>query len=472
MATGIETIRNEFATLAVCDPVLGRDSSTLTQFRAMHQLPLPDTGPILRPRTVDDIQRIVTRSAELRVPVVPRGGGSGVVEGIFPNPEVVVLDLAHLNRIGQLDTVNGHVEVEAGVHAWDLEQHLMQSGWTLGHWPQSIELATIGGLIATKSIGQYSTRYGGIEAMVRTLDVITGTGDRITVGHLSPRRTLGPELLPLFVGSEGTLGIIMGAYLKIHPLPDHQQGLVFTAAEFGDGLEVVRRWLMAGVKPSMVRLYDAGESARTFPTAKGRTVLLALFHGSHAEVQVAVAEATRLARYEAEPGDPQFIDHWLATRNDVSAWRPLLAQGLLADTLEISASWDRLANLHRTILQEVSAIPGVLGITAHASHAYTDGANLYFTFLATPETPEIAPDLYRRIVAAVLDRTLDGGGSIAHHHGVGRLRREWLARERQAELPYLQALKDIFDPHHILNRGALWTLTNPLSNSGNGPSTD
>lgn len=472
MASPIEQLRDEFSSRVVAltpdTQTLNWDSSALTQFRHMHGLGLPEAGLILRPSTVDEAADVIRRACRLLVPITARGGGSGVVEGIMPHPGEILLHLAQLDHIGSLDPTNGHVTVEAGVNGWALEQHLNESGWTLGHWPQSIQLATVGGLIATKSIGQFSTRYGGIEQMVSQLDVVTGTGNRIHVGHLSPRRTLGPELLPLFMGSEGTLGVILRAVLKVQPLPRSQEGLSLTAAEFGDGLEIIRRWLHHDLIPSMVRLYDAGESARTFPAARGRTVLLALFHGYPDEVQRNLARATELAQFEAELSDPAYIDHWLKTRNDVVAWRPLLQQGILADTLEISAPWDRLADLHRVIVGQVSELSGVLGVTAHLSHAYRDGANLYFTFLASPSRIEEAPHLYRQIISAILDLTLAGGGSTAHHHGVGRLRREWLQRERAEEMPYLRAIKQVFDPDHLLNRGALWNPPANLSRNNGG----
>lgn len=199
---------------------LGWDSSALTQYRAYHHLDLPATGLVLVPGSTSEVSLMVRLAVQERVPVIARGGGSGVVEGVFPHPHSLVLDLTHLDAMGPVDATNGHITVGAGVNALRLEQHLNAQGWTLGHWPQSIGQATVGGLVATKSIGQYSTRYGGIEHMVRDLEVVTGTGDILSVGHLSPRRSAGPELLPLFIGSEGTFGIITQVTLKLWPAPN------------------------------------------------------------------------------------------------------------------------------------------------------------------------------------------------------------------------------------------------------------
>ena len=432
------------------------DASALTRFQRLHNLALPSGGLRVRPHTTDDIAAVVRLAGTMNVSVIARGGGSGVVQGIFPDERSVILDLSGLNAIGTLDQENGHIEAEAGANAEKLEAQLATHGFTLGHWPQSMALATVGGLVATKSIGQYSSRYGGIEDMVRGLYLVTGTGDTLHIGAPAPRRSVGPELLPLVIGSEGTLGVITRVRLKVWPTPAAEKGLTIMLPGFSEGLQVMRRWMQSGLCPSVVRLYDPAEAGRTFSSVRGQAVLIAVFHGPGTVVEASVAEAAALADFLGTPGDSAMIQRWFDTRNDVSAWVPLLRQGFLVDTIEVAGYWRVLPALYRAIVSRVSTIPQLVGITGHASHAYPDGANLYFTFMAKPPTPSDGPALYRQIWTAVMEETLAQGGSVSHHHGVGRLRTHWVAEERGPEFEWARQIRQLFDPHGIMNRGVLW----------------
>lgn len=460
MDTWKAAFAQEFANLVDADPDAGikafEDQSAITQFRRLNALNVNGAGVLVRPHTSVEVQRIVKRAIEDRIPLIARGGGSGVVQGIVPDPNMVVVDLSRLDQIDPLDPINGLVDVGAGTNALLLETRLQKEGWTLGHWPQSIALATIGGLVATKSIGQYSTRYGGIEDMVRGLEVVTGTGEFMHIGAPGPRRSAGPELLPLFIGSEGTLGIITRVRLRIWPLPQAESQLALTVPDFALGLTIMRRWIQSGLTPSVVRLYDPAESARTFPSARPLSVLIAIFHGPARLTEAALEEARTQALPDAALANPEFVDSWFNSRNDVSAWVPLLQQGFLVDTIEVAGSWSILADLHRRVIAQTSQVPGVLAITGHASHAYSDGANIYFTFMARPNTPHEGPRLYQTIWENVMQETLKSGGSVSHHHGVGRLKKRWIDQERGHELERLQTVRQTFDPYDLMNRGALW----------------
>lgn len=453
-----EIFLQQFSDIAsTADEALTRDASALTQFRRLHHLDLPEGGLVLQPRSADEVSAIVTRARDQQVSVIARGGGSGVVQGVYPDPRSVVLDLSQLNRIGPLDRVNGHIEVDAGVNAEVLEHTLAAQGFTLGHWPQSIARASLGGLVATKSIGQYSTRYGGIEDMVRGLDVVAGTGEILTLGGPAPRRSAGPELLPLFIGSEGTLGIITRVRLRVWPTPPREEALAVLVPHFAAGLNLMRDWMQKGLLPSVLRLYDGAEAARTFASVRGQAVLIAVFHGLQSLVRASVEEAAQAADDQGAARAPSdLVQHWFDTRNDVGAWIPLLAQGFLVDTIEVAGAWTVLAPLYQAVTERVAQIAGIIGLTGHASHAYSDGANLYFTFLAKPETPDDGPRLYRDIWTAVMEATLTHHATVSHHHGVGRIRPEWVARERESELTLLHPIRDQFDPDGIMNRGALW----------------
>ena len=405
--------------------------SALSQFRAFHGPALPPGGLRLKPHTVEDVRAIVQVARRHRVPVIPRGGGSGVVLGVFPDPRSIVLDLTALAHIGPLDAVTGEIKAEAGVNLKTLETHLAEQGHTLGHWPQSIDWASVGGLVATKSIGQYSTRYGGIENMVSGLDVVLGTGETLVLGSQAPRRSEGPEALSLFIGSEGTLGVITAVRLKVWPAPEAEGSLSLIAPDFTAGAAIVRRWMKAGLTPSVVRLYDEAESGRTFSSVRGQCVLIAVFHGPQALVDAFRDEAGRLSKPEGSLGGDDLAAKWFAVRNDVAVWVPLLQQGFLVDTIEVSASWSTLSALHQDVIEALGRIDGVLGVTGHTSHAYLTGANLYFTVMARPDPPEAAAALYDRIWNAVMELTLARHGAVSHHHRVGRNRPSRMSTERR-----------------------------------------
>lgn len=433
------------------------DASVLTQYRQLHHLcSESDASLAVRPRSTEDVQALIRLAIRENIGLAARGGGSGVVQSLTVDQGTVVVDMRGMNQVGRLNATDGTVAVQAGVNALALENLLAAEGWTLGHWPQSIALATLGGLVATKSIGQYSTRYGGMENMVRGLEAVTGTGEILSLNPPGPRRSAGPELLPLFIGSEGTLGIITRLTLRVWPKPAEEIGLAFSTSNFFTGLDVIRRWMQAGLTPAVVRLYDPAESSRSFALSDSRAVLLTVFQGSSQTSAAQARDAIDLGGSEIHPESSELVNHWLDTRNDVGAWVPLLAQGFVVDTIDIAGPWSILHDLYQAVVAKTSAIPGVLGITGHCSHAYSDGANLYFTFMARPGTVAEGPALHHQIWSSVLEETLRLGGTVAHHHGVGQLRKEWMGRERGAELSWLSPIHALFDPYRILNRGVLW----------------
>ena len=217
----------------------------------------------------------------------------------------------------------------------------------------------------------------------------------------------------------------------------------------------MKKWIQTGLKPSVIRLYDEAESARTFGPVGG-AVMIGLFQGAPEMIRGGLEVAQDLALSSGQALDNSIVERWLRTRNDVSAWGPLLQQGFVVDTIEVSATWAGLKEIYQQVMQGASLIPGLLAITGHSSHVYSDGANLYFTFIARPASPKDAPSLYREIWQAVMDATRNAGGSISHHHGIGRIRQPWLAQERASELPLLEQVRRVFDPYDIFNRGALW----------------
>ncbi|HEX9546571.1 MAG TPA: FAD-binding oxidoreductase, partial [Acidimicrobiales bacterium] len=351
------------------------------------------------------------------------------------------------------------VDVRPGMFGDVFEDRLREDhGLTLGHWPQSIALSTVGGWLACRSAGQYSTRYGKIEDMVVGLDVALADGRLIRTGGAAPRAATGPDLTQLFVGSEGTLGVITGARLRVHPVPPAERRAAYGFHAFEVGLDVCRRIARRGATPAVLRLYDTVESARSFGVPD-RHVLIVLDEGDPHLVEATFAVVKEeCVSAEAERLDDELVARWLQHRNDVSALESVIRHGVTADTVEIAARWLVLPAIYEDVLSALTAIDGTLVASAHQSHAYTDGACLYFTFAGRPSSPvdPLAADAYyRQAWDAVMTATLAHGGAISHHHGIGLNRGRFMAPALGPAFEVLATVKAALDPRGILNPGKL-----------------
>jgi alkyldihydroxyacetonephosphate synthase len=309
----------------------------------------------------------------------------------------------------------------------------------------------VGGWLACRSAGQLSTRYGKIEDMVLGLDVVLADGRLVHTGG-APHPAVGPDLAQLFVGSEGTLGIITGARLRLHPAPTAQERAAFSLGSFTDGLDVCRRILRRGATPAVLRLYDAVEADRHFGGGDA-TMLLVLDEGD----PVLVDGVLRVVHEEcagASPADPALLDTWLEHRNDVSALHQHISQGAVVDTMEVVARWSSLPEVYDGVLAALRASDDLVVASAHLSHAYGDGACLYFTFGALPPK-EGREDCYRRLWDAAMTATIDHGAAISHHHGIGLNRARYAHTALGAAHDVLATVKAALDPVGILNPGKL-----------------
>ncbi|HLN06845.1 MAG TPA: FAD-binding oxidoreductase [Acidimicrobiales bacterium] len=419
-------------------------------------------GVIARPADTAEVADVLRCCNEARVPVTATGGRSGVCGGTIPVFGGVSLDCCGLEGVLEHGEGASLVDVRAGTNGADLEQRLRSgSGITTGHWPQSVELATVGGWIACRGAGQYSTRYGKIEDIVAGLEVVLADGTVVRTGALAgqgagPRSAMGPDLTSLFVGSEGTLGVITSARLRVHRVAAEERRAAWSFPSFAEGLEALRRTLRRGATPAVVRLYDSTESKRHFDISDGN-VLIALDEGD----EVIVEAAMRVLFEECRTGDPldvALVERWFAHRNDVSALEAVTRAGIVADTIEIAAPWDALSAIYGGALAALRATSGIIVASAHESHAYLEGACLYFTFAgrgADPADDAWAEAFYRDCWQAVLRTTSANGGSISHHHGIGLVRGPYLAEALGTGFGVLEALKTALDPRGILNPGKL-----------------
>ncbi|MGP0029627.1 MAG: FAD-binding oxidoreductase [Acidimicrobiales bacterium] len=414
---------------------------------------------VVRPHTTAEVAAVLAACHEAVVPVTPLAGRSGVCGGSVPVHGGVALDLTALDGLVAVDETSLTADVRAGTFGPDLEAALGQvgTGYTLGHWPQSMDLSTVGGWLACRGAGQYSTRYGKIEDMVRGLEVVLADGRVVRTEGWAPRAATGPNLTQLFVGSEGTLGVITEARLRIHPLPPAQERRAYGFASFEEGLEACRHILRRGATPAVLRLYDRTESGRNFDQPE-TNVLIVLDEADPAllAATVGIVEDCSAAA-GAQPLDVALVERWLGHRNDVSALAPLWRAGVVVDTAEVSGSWSALPGLFEEVVTALGAIEGTLAASAHQSHAYTDGACLYFTFGGRgPEGDGGWRErYYRRAWDVVTDATLVHGCAISHHHGIGLNRSRFLARALGPGFEVLAGLKKSLDPVGILNPGKL-----------------
>jgi alkyldihydroxyacetonephosphate synthase len=407
-------------------------------------------GVVVRPHSTSDVVSTLRVAREFHVAVTAQGGRSGVVGGAAPDEGAIALDLTGLDGIIALDEVAGLVRVQAGVFGPDLEAYLNERGFTVGHFPQSFDLATVGGWIACRGAGQYSNRFGKIEDIVRSLTVVLANGDVISVGGHGPRQAVGPDLLQLFVGSEGTLGVITEATLVARRRAAYERRAAYQFDTFDAGMQACRRILQRDAHPAVLRLYDEAESKRNFEL--DGCALVVLDEGDPLFVDAALAIVTQECT-DASALNEALVERWLSHRNDVSALAPLWERGLVVDTIEVAGSWSVLTDLRNNVTSDLRALDGMIVVSVHQSHAYVDGACLYFTFAGLP--PEASDDFYRRAWDVAINAVIASGGAISHHHGIGRNRARFVKEALGDTYAILEAAKAYLDPDNILNPGVL-----------------
>ncbi|MCC6641306.1 MAG: FAD-binding oxidoreductase [Deltaproteobacteria bacterium] len=409
---------------------------------------------VARPRTAAQVAAVLRICNDARVPVTAVAGRSGVCGASVPVFGGVLLDLCDLSGIVSVDDTSLVVDVLPGTFGDYFEHELRtKHGVTVGHWPQSIALSTVGGWIACRGAGQLSNRYGKIEDMVVGLDVALADGTILRTGG-APRAAVGPDLNQLFVGSEGTLGIIVGCRLRLHPAPAAERRGAWAFRSFADALDACRRVLRRGLPPAVLRLYDAHEANHKYQTGD-RHLLLALDEGDRAVVDASFAIlADELA--SAEKADPELVGKWMGHRNEVASPTKLLEGGLAWDTMEVTGSWRALPEIYERTVAAVRAVKHTLVCSAHQSHAYTDGACLYFTFVGRPPDDDGAWEAYYNAAwTAGTHAVLAAGGNLSHHHGVGMNRARFMREALGPALGTLVAVKNALDPNGILNPGKL-----------------
>ncbi len=442
----------------------GKSTPDLLRQRAGDLADAPDA--VVRPGDHDEVAAVLALAGELRVAVVPFGGGTSVTGGLVAAREgtrgVISLDLSRMRRLLAVDHVSSTATLEPGLRGPEAEALLAEHGLMLGHYPQSFEFASIGGFAATRSSGQSSAGYGRFDAMVVGLRVATPRGD-VRLGA-APADAAGPDLRQLFLGSEGAFGVITEVTVRVRPLPEEKRYEGWRWPSFAAGADAMRALAQADLLPTVLRLSDEAETSINLarPDSIGgegsEGCLMIVGHeGACRAVDAKQAAVTALLAESggtplgAEPGEA-----WVAGRFAAPYLRDaLLDVGVLVETLETATFWSRRDELYQRVRQALEAElgDGTL-VLCHISHVYPTGCSLYFTVATAAGDDPL--ERWHRAKAAACDAITACGASITHHHAVGTDHKPWLAPEIGAVgVDVLRAVKAALDPAGILNPGVL-----------------
>jgi alkyldihydroxyacetonephosphate synthase len=422
--------------------------------------PIARPDVVVRPLTEDDVATVVRIADEHRVPVVPWGGGSGTQGGCLPIRGGIVIDLGGLDAIVAIDDVSMTVTAQAGVNGKRLEAELNARGLMLPHYPGSVEWATVGGYIAARGSGVLSTRYGKIEDLLLSLRVATPAGGLMETVSV-PRHAVGPELTQLFVGSEGTLGVITRATLQLVPMPAERRFAAVAFPSVAAGTDAIRRTLQLGHRPSVVRMYDDVATKLAFSPVVGEelsgvyTVLA--FEGEPEAARLEERRTLEIAREAgAEVLDPAIGQRWWDRRYDF--YHPPHNPELPAiwGTLDVVATYDRIGAVYdalHTAVREPYAGTG-LELRMHLSHWYLWGTMIYGRFVVPDGGPD-ALALHDRIWEDGMTAALDAGGVMNDHHGVGIKLGPYMRRQHGGALDAMARIKAALDPHGVMNPGKM-----------------
>ena len=429
----------------------------------------PTPAAVVMARTTADASAVLKFANENGVNVVSRTGGTateGGLETVVENS--IVLDGSRMNEIVHIDAYNMQATVQCGVPLQVLEDRARELGLTTGHSPQSKPVAHLGGLVATRSIGQFSTLYGGIEDMVVGCEVVFPGGHIARIKNV-PRRAAGPDIRHVVIGNEGALCFISEVTVKLFPyMPENNIFLGWTLKSMKAGFEALREVMVAGFKPSVARLYDPEDGQLHFSNfaAADDCVLLFMTEGN-AGISKATAAGIEeiVARHSGCVAvESALIAEWFADL----VWGPdkitreddrIRTTRNVNRTTEISADWSTINDIYEAVLPRIRReMKGITLLGGHSSHSYINGTNMYFNYffdLVDCEPQDEGAKYYQPIIGIICEETLKRGGSIVHHHGIGKARTPWVKDEYGTSYPMLEALKQAFDPNGIMNMGTI-----------------
>ncbi len=452
-------IGNDFVTIHETDALLTSVDAwplSLAKIRAGELIPFADI--VAYPHNVEEVSQILAICSELEIPVTPVGGGAGSCGGIIPVYGGLHLDLKRMNRIIGIDHDSMVVRVEAGVVGIDLEEHVNRFGYTTGHTPTSLRASNVGGFLATRSGGSMSSLYGKIEDMTLGLQVVIPDGSIIECKAV-PRHSVGPDLKQVFIGSEGTLGVITEATLQLFPIPEERRFRSMCFPDITSGLDAIRSIFRAGIRPSVVRLYDETDTAMSiaphFEVDDESCMLLLAFDGSRERVALDEQQSANICQaHGAQDYGDGPSRRWWEHRYDMYYPSKFLTSGYsIADTIDVVATYDRLERVYWS-MKEAMESEGAI-VLCHFSHMYLHGGSMYMIFFSSQPDAESLWSTYERIWHAGIEACHKEGGVMSHQHGVGLTRSTYTEDELGSSFHVLKMIKQALDPKGIMNPGKL-----------------
>jgi alkyldihydroxyacetonephosphate synthase len=417
------------------------------------------------PRAEADVVALLDWCASVGAPATPYGGGSSVVGGV-ECAGAVSIDMTGMDRVLDIDRVSRSARIQGGALGPVLEEQLRPEGYTLRHYPQSFEFSTLGGWLATRSGGHYATNYTHIDDFCQSLRVVTPAG--VSESRRLPGSGAGPSPDRLFLGSEGTLGVITEAWMRVQDRPVFKASAGVRFASFDEGVQAARAVAQSGLFPANCRLLDPIEAMTAAGVTSGEALLVLGFESADHPVDAWMARAVELVQDHGGT-----VPEGVKTSSGegaAGAWRnsflrapysrdALVAMGLIVETFETAITWERFGNLHATVMAAVEgAVKEVCGggwATCRFTHVYPDGPAPYFSVIAPSRRgDQIA--MWDEVKSAASEALIAAGGTITHHHAVGRDHRPWYDRQRPEPFAAaLRAAKSALDPAGILNPGVL-----------------
>lgn len=451
-------------------------ASSVDRFRkytAVHGIfdgPIP--AAVVTVADTDQVATTLSWANAHRVAVVPRTGRTateGGLETVVENS--IVVDGSAMDQVVSIDPINMMATAQCGVKLQDLEDAVREFGLTTGHSPQSKPLAQMGGLAATRSIGQFSTLYGGIEDMVVGLEAVLPDGTVTRIKNV-PRRAAGPDIRHVVVGNEGALCFITEVTVKLfRHYPDNNRYFGYLVDDMDTGLRVLREVVTNGFSPSVCRVYSPEDARQHFASfCDDKCVLVFVAEGPSGLVEATAREIEQVVgRHRHTVVDSQLIADWFAQLNwgmdkIVAEQEAMLQHQHLGYTTEVSANWSAVNELYTSVMHRIrTEFPAADDLTmlgAHSSHSYQTGTNLYFVYDYTIdcEPRDEITKYHIPLNAIIVEEALRVGGSMVHHHGIGKYRTAWTAQEHGSALPLLTGLKRVFDPNQIMNPGTIFPL--------------
>lgn len=442
--------------------------------KARGVLDVPSPVAIVYPNSVEEISRLLVFCNENRINVIPRGGKTATEGGLENWKEnTLVIDAKNLDKIIKIDAYNMQATVQAGVPLQALEDELRKIGYTTGHSPQSKPVAKYGGLVATRSIGQFSTLYGGIEDMVVGLECVFPDGHVARIKNVS-RRAGGPDIRHIAIGNEGTLCYITEVTVKIFQyFPENNKFFGYLVNDIETGISVLREVMVNGYRPSVARVYSEEDARQHFyHFYNNKCVLIFMAEGNEGIVNATSkgieAAVEKFKAGVAETVDSKLIEDWFNHLNWSQKDIDDEIEGMIENdshagfTTEISADWETIPKIYHNVVNRIrNEYPRAHDLTmlgGHSSHSYINGTNMYFVYNYSIHcAPEDEMRIYHHpLQTIIVEETLKLGGSMCHHHGIGKYRNEWTTQEHGSAYYMLEKLKNAFDPNGIMNFGTIF----------------